>query len=123
MAWVAKARPIVMVASPKRQMFWWGHDTIEDQAARKEAEKSKGLIAWTDPNKDVEAKKEFTWHPARIEQEAAFNVGMTHGMMHHVDLMNWADRNIYRPLWLTWATDPVHFREKMREKHHRYLVV
>jgi len=123
MACVNRTRSKAMVVIPVRQMFWWGHDTIEDQAARKEAEKSKGLIAWTDPSKDLEKKKEFTWHPARIEQEAEFNIGMTHGMMHHADLMNWADRNLRRPLWLTWATDPVHFREKMREKYHRYLVV
>merc|ERR1719318_2490670 len=113
-------RPGVMVT---RQLFWWGHDTIEDQAARQAAEKKAGLIAWTDPNQSLGEKKEFTWNPARIEAEAAFNVGLTHNMLHHADLMNWQDRNLYRGLWHTWLTDPVHFREKMREKHYRYLVV
>ena len=50
--------------------FWWGHDTIEDKEARAKADKEKGIISWTDPNKDIEEKKEFTWAPARIEQEA-----------------------------------------------------
>ena len=109
--------------SSSRDFFWWGHDTIEDQAARKAEEKKKGLIAWTDPRKDLEKKKEFTWNPARIEDEACTTVGMTTGMTNHADLMKWTDRNIKRPLWLTWATDPVHFREEVRRKNYNHLVM
>jgi len=101
-----------------RQKFWWGHDTIEEQEARKTESKKKGLIAWTDPEKDLEAKKEFTWNPARIEQEINNTVSITDGMTNHADLMNWYDRNLARPMWLTWAFDKVHFREQLRYKSH-----
>ena len=57
----------------QRTIFWWGHDTLEDQEARKKEakEKERGLISWTDPKKDLTAKEEYVWAPARIEQEAA----------------------------------------------------
>ena len=62
----------------KRRIFWWGHDTLEDQQARKKEakEKERGLISWTDPKKDLAAKEEYVWAPARIEQEAA--LGKSH---------------------------------------------
>ena len=47
--------------------YWWGHDTIEDQAARRRAEEDKGAIVWTDPERNLEEKKDFVWVPARIE--------------------------------------------------------
>ena len=112
-----------VVTSHARHMFWWGHDTIEDQAARKAEDKKKGLIAWTDPTKDLEKKKEFTWNPARIEEEAHNTIGMTTGMTNHADIMNWTDRKFKRPMWHTWLTDPVHFREEFRRKTYNNLVM
>lgn len=112
-----------VVTSHARHMFWWGHDTIEDQAARKAEDKKKGLIAWTDPTKDLEKKKEFTWNPARIEEEANNTIGMTTGMTNHADIMKWTDRKFKRPMWHTWLTDPVHFREEFRRKTYNNLVM
>ena len=108
-----------------RAIFWWGHDTLEDQQARKKEakEKERGLISWTDPKKDLDKKEEFVWAPARIEQEAAMVIGATTGMTNHADLLKWMDRKVIRPNWLTWATDPVHFREQMRKKSHQSLVM
>ena len=108
-----------------RGIFWWGHDTEEDQAARKKEakEKERGLISWTDPKKDLDKKEEFVWAPARIEQEAAMVMGYTTGMTNHADLLKWMDRKVVRPNWITWATDPVHFREQMRKKSYQSLVV
>ena len=108
-----------------RGIFWWGHDTLEDQEARKKEakEKERGLISWTDPKKDLDKKEEFVWAPARIEQEAAMVMGYTTGMTNHADLLKWMDRKVLRPSWITWATDPVHFREQMRKKSYQSLVV
>ena len=108
-----------------RTIFWWGHDTLEDQQdrAREAKMKEKGLISWTDPKKDLAAKEEFVWAPARIEQEAAMVLGMTTGLTNHADLQKWIDRKVMRPVWHTWATDPVHFREEMRKKSYRSLVL
>lgn len=111
------------VQTVSRPFFWWGHDTIEDQEARKVEANKKGLISWTDPKKDLEKKKEFVWAPARIEEEALFTVGMTTGLVNHADTMKWMDRNVMRPLWLTWMTDPVHWREEMRRRQHKHLVL
>ena len=121
---VNRCRQRVVLTSQSRTLFWWGHDTIEDQAARKAEADSKGVIAWTDPNKELDKKqKEFTWAPARIEEEANFVVGLTTGMTNHADVMNWGDRKIRRAMWHAWATDPVHFREEMRSKAHQHLVL
>ena len=109
---VSRCRQRVMVTSQARTLFWWGHDTIEDQAARNAEADSKGVIAWTDPNKELDKKrKEFTWAPDRIEEEA-----------NHAYVMNWGNRKIRRAMWHAWATDPVHFREEMRSKAHQHLV-
>ena len=117
-------RPVTRLE--RRGIFWWGHDTLEDQEARKKEakEKERGLISWTDPKKDLDKKKEeFVWAPARIEQEAAMVMGYTTGMTNHADLLKWMDKKVVRPGWLTWATDPVHWREQMRKKRYQSLVV
>ena len=43
-------------------------------------------------------------------------------MTNHADLQKWMDKKIKSP-WITWATDPVHFREQMRKKHYQSLVI
>jgi len=108
--------------SSVRGMFWWGHDTLEDQAARKAADNRKGLIAWTDPDKALEEKKEYTWSPARVEDEALASIGMFTGMTNHADVMKWMDRKLNKAWWHTWATDPVHFQEEMKRKSHNHLI-
>ena len=50
-------------------------------------------------------------------------MGYTTGMTNHADLLKWMDRKVLRPSWLTWATDPVHFREQMRKKSYQSLVM
>ena len=106
-----------------RSIFWWGHDTEEDQAQRKLMDSRKGLIKWTDPKKDLAEKKEYVWAPARMEEEAAMTIGTTTGMMNHVDLLKWMDRKVIKANWHTWMTDPVRWREDMRKKHHQHLVM
>ena len=106
-----------------RQKYWWGHDTIEDQEERTNESKRKGLIAWTDPNKDLEIKKEYTWAPARIEQEALNSIGMTTGMLNHADVMKWIDRKFRKSMLVTWAFDYVEWREELRRREHKHLVL
>ena len=106
-----------------RTIFWWGHDTEEDKAERAALEKSKGLISWTDPKKDLDKKKEYVWAPARIEEEAYFTTGMTQGMMNHVDLLKWTDKNITNGAWHTWMTDPLVWKEDMKKRHYKHLVL
>ena len=86
------SRPQVSARCSARAIFWWGHDTEEDQKERAALEKSRGLISWTDPKKDLDKKKEFVWAPARIESEAAMVIGATQGMINHVDTLKWIDR-------------------------------
>ena len=53
-----------------RTIFWWGHDTIEDQEARIKAAEDKKIIKW-DKNPDeltTTTKKSF-YAPARIAAE------------------------------------------------------
>ena len=125
-----------------RAIFWWGHDTEEDQKERAAQEKSRGLISWTDPKKDLDKKKEFVWAPARIESEAAMVIGATQGMINHVDTLKWIDRKFAKVCkifynfgfqlnknislqanWHTWMTDPPRWREEMKKKRYQSLVL
>ena len=106
-----------------RSIFWWGHDGEDDAKRKKELEASKGLISWTDPNKDVDKKKEFVWAPARMEAEADMVVGVATGMVNHVDTLKWIDKKVTKSPWHTWMTDPVEWRETMRRKQYMSLVL
>ena len=106
-----------------RSIFWWGHDTEEDKQEREALEKSKGLISWTDPKKDLEKKKEYVWAPARIEQEAMMATGVTTGMMNHVDFLKWSETKLTKAPWHTWMTDPMRWKEDMKKKHMKHLVL
>ena len=55
----------------KRQMFWWGHDTLEDKAQRKAKAQHNEVIKWTNPELGVEAKTRYLYAPARIMDEAS----------------------------------------------------
>jgi len=85
-------------------------------------ETRKGLIKWSDPKSDLEAKKEYVWAPARAEEEAAMVIGMTSGMMNHVDTLKWMDKKLIKANWHTWMTDPIRWREEMKKKTYSYLV-
>jgi len=102
--------------------YWWGHDTIEDQAARRKAEEDKGAIVWTDPERNLEEKKDFVWVPARIEGEAALTtqVSVFHNMVNTADWYNMTTKPFY---WWAFLFDPVHFREETRRRLHRNLVI
>ena len=106
-----------------RSIFWWGHDGEDDKKTKKDIESSKGLISWTDPKKDVDKKKEFVWAPARMEAEAEMVIGTTTGMVNHVDTLKWIDKKVVKSAWHTWMTDPVAWRETMREKQYKSLVL
>jgi len=56
----------------KRMLFWWGHETIEDQYEAEKAKKAQGVIAWSKPDQALEEKKEFIWAPNRIRKEADY---------------------------------------------------
>lgn len=53
-----------------RTIFWWGHDSVQDQEARIKAAEDKKIIKW-DKNVDeltITTKKSF-YAPARIAAE------------------------------------------------------
>jgi len=50
--------------------YWWGHDTLEDQHARKRKHLEKDVIAWSDPDRNLQEKDEYIWAPNRISREA-----------------------------------------------------
>merc|ERR1719187_816452 len=50
--------------------LWWGYDTLEDKEQRRRKAEAKGIIAWTDPEAALDEKKELSWSPERIEEEA-----------------------------------------------------
>merc|ERR1719431_1025319 len=108
---------------PRSRSYWWGHDTIEDQAERKLEAKKKGVISWTDPDKMVEEKKEMQWSLARIEREA--ELGLTtekKSIVNSADMLNYVHTKIFRPYALSWLFDPIQFREESRNRVHSNIV-
>jgi hypothetical protein len=108
--------------------YWWGHDTIEDQAKRKAETRKKDLMAWTDPNQMLEEKKEMQWSPNRIIEEAEMGVAMSErgihrgAMTNHADMQNWVHKRLFRPYALSFLLDPIQFREQTIDKYHAKLI-
>jgi hypothetical protein len=63
----------------QNRQFWnvWGHDTLEDKAARKKAYADKQVIKWEDTTvKSLAEKRQVFYAPARImAEEEALNTG------------------------------------------------
>ena len=99
----------------RRIGFWWGHDTLEDQEARRKAEEKKNLVVWNDPDKKdlVSAKdrdkenqiaimKRNVYLPVRIENEQlSLELGFDRSRM---SLVDWAYKIRYP--YFAWYTDP-----------------
>jgi len=62
-------RETVGLRHPARA-YWWGHDTLEDQYERRKKHREKDVIAWSDPERNLEEKDEYIWAPNRIAREA-----------------------------------------------------
>jgi len=104
-----------------RTGYWWGHDTLEDQWARERAEREKGaLISWTDPDKNIDEKKEYIWAPTRIQTEAALTLGVTNGLINVADWFAMTTKPFH---WFTFFFDPVVFTEEQRKRNHHNLVL
>lgn len=100
---------------------FWGHDTLEEQWDRERKEREKGsLICWTDPDKDVEHKKEYIWAPTRIQTEALMTTGVTQGIINVSDWFAMTTKPIH---WWTFFFDPVVFREEQRRRLHKHMVI
>jgi len=109
---------------PVRQLFWWGHDTLEDKEERKKAAQAKGVIAWTDPESALEEKKEFVWSPQRIEDEigAAIEEKGKGGIFNPADLLYYVRNKLMKPYLPMAMIDPIWFREETKKKTKRFLV-
>jgi len=109
---------------PVRQMFWWGHDTLEDKEERKRQAQAKGVIAWTDPDGALQEKKEFVWSPQRIEDEAnnAIEEREKRGVFSPADLLYYIRNRLFKPYLPMAVIDPVWFREETKKKSRRFLV-
>jgi len=107
-----------------RGKYWWGHDTIEDQAARAAEGKDKGLISWTDPKKNVAEKAEMQWAPARINEEAKLSLAAPEKPFigNSADWLGYVHKKLFKPYWLSWIIDPIFFREETIDRLHAKLV-
>ena len=64
--------PAISCPRQCRQIWWWGHDTPQDQARRIQAEEDKKIIKWEDSTSDLEIvdkSREKFYAPARIVAE------------------------------------------------------
>jgi len=117
-------REWLRVRVPARGMFWWGHDTIEDQAERRKEANAKGVIAWTDPEKAMEEKKEFVWSPQRIEDEAKLstNVKGSERLYNPADFVHWINNKVFKPYLPQIVLDPIWFMQETKRRQYRGLV-
>jgi len=111
-------------ALQRRGKYWWGHDTIEDQEARENEGKKKGLIAWSDPKQNVTEKAEMQWAPARIHEEAKLSLAAPEKPFigNPADWLGYVNKKLFKPYWLSWAIDPVFFREETIDRIHAKIV-
>jgi len=111
---------ISSVAVRATRSYWWGHDTIEDQQARKERTREKDVLSWAEPGKNLDAKEEYTWVPARIKQESALaDQSYFSKWKGYVDYGSYMSKQKYRPLFWLSLVNPEKFMEEVDRK--RYL--
>lgn len=104
--------------------LWWGHDTLEDKEQRRRKAEAKGIIAWTDPEAALDEKKELSWSPERIEEEArmALKEKGSDPITNAASFVQWARNKVLKPYLLQALIDPVWFKQETHRKGRRYLV-
>jgi len=82
----------------RHMAYMWGHDTLEDKAARKKKIEDSKVIRWTDPESNVELKRNTFYAPVRMErEERAMDSGYDSGRFNLAD-------------WYQFARYPYHAR-------------
>lgn len=100
---------------------FWGHNTLEDQWEKEREDREKGaLISWTDPDRNLEEKKEYIWSPTRIQTEALLSTSITTGL---INVSDWFAMTTKPFHWFTFFFDPVIFMEEQRNRIHHRLVL
>lgn len=68
------------VTLPRRQLWWWGHDTLEDKEERVLSAQKKRVLKWTNPELGIEAKTRYLYAPTRIADEASITAPQGGGL-------------------------------------------
>ena len=95
-----------------RHIWWWGHDTPEDQARRIKAEEDKKMIKWEEPNSElsdiIDKGQNKFYAPARIvAEENAMSNGYSPERFNMID-------------WFSFTTHPYLARIDNRQFYHQY---
>lgn len=102
-----------------RTIFWWGHDTIQDQEARIKAAEDKKIIKW-DKNPDeltITTKKSF-YAPARIAaEENAMSTGYVYERFNTADLYS-----VTTYPYLAIIKNPWFYANEKRKKDYKKLM-
>lgn len=115
-AGVGKSPPL------NRRMYWWGHDTIEDQYEREQAKKAKGVISWSKPGSNLEEKQEFIWAPNRIRKEADYGKSSyLSKWTGSTDVAAWTTKK-WRPAFLKAMFHPEDYLEHYTREEYAVLV-
>jgi len=104
------------VAVRATRSYWWGHDTLEDQQARKDKLREKDVIAWSEPGKNLDEKAEYSWVPARIRDESALaDQSIFQKWKGMTDYASYMSKQKYRPrIWLS-LVKPEQFLEEVNQ--------
>jgi len=98
--------------------YEWGHDTIQDKEARQREIAQNRVIRWTDPESEVELKKNTFYAPVRMEREAqAMASGYDSGRF---NLADWYQ--FIRYPWHARFTDPAYFHTVQKIKQYEKLL-
>lgn len=113
--------PLAQAASrvPVRGL-WWGHDTIEDQYDREKAKRSKDVISWSKPGKNLEEKEEYIWAPSRIRNEANHSKGFLSKWTGTTDVLAFTTKT--KPALWKMLFYPEEYVEASRKKQYSSLV-
>ena len=120
------ARKIIFRSSLQKQkcvrtVFWWGHDTPEDQEARIKAIEDKKIIKWDGDGPDstgLALTKESFYAPARISQEEdAMSTGYSYDRLNIADMYS---VTCYK--WGAYFNDPWFYYCEKGKKDYRKLI-
>jgi len=113
-------RETSLVNTPVR--FFWGHDTLEDQADRKKKLREKDVIQWAKPGENIEEKTQYTWAPYRIKDEANLATGGYFSKWTGtVSMIEYCSKK-WRPQAFNFFFHPEDFMENAKKNHYGYLV-
>jgi len=108
-----------------RPFFWWGHDTLEAQEERRLKGREKDVIQWSKPGKNLEEKKEFTWAPARIKDEASNAVQQSSIFSKWtgtVSIIEFSTKKVRPSLW-NYFVNPEDYAEDKMKKAYSMIVL